>query len=134
MSGATVRRYAENYQPSRLTSSARQAMQEYLRSLGVNWQETTGNREWARAALQRAEELGSELMWPDPEPDDPDDVRQLLAFFSAGPEGFRRMARHIPLSDLAKAALKTAIDDGMPDDHFQRLYARLKHLLPRNDG
>ena len=70
-----------------------------------------------------------ELKWPEPELDDPDDVKQYLTFFGAEADAFRRMAKRLPLSDLAKGCLEDAREENMPDEHFAILYDRLAHLL-----
>lgn len=79
-------------------------------------------------------EVKTSRQWPDPQPGDPQDVREYLTFFGADPEGFRRMARHLSLADLAKAALQTALDEDMPGASFEILYARLRHLLPSDEA
>lgn len=71
--------------------------------------------------------------WPTPVGEDRRADR-ILEFFGSPTEGFRRMARNLPLRDFAKAALRTAIDDEWSEGEFQALYEEVKDLVHEGDA
>lgn len=115
---STLRRWAYD-SPTRMTSSVRGFFRRIVRELAGEEPEASGP----------PDPDGASARWPEPEPEDPEDVKAYLSFFGAEAEAFRRMAKRLPLSDLAKGCLDDARAEDMPEAHFAILYDRLAHLL-----
>lgn len=125
-SSSTIRRWAIGEPPTRMTGEVR----TFFRRIVQEESGPEGSRVIAKGGRRGVHGVGpSESRWPDPEPGDPADVKQYLTFFGAEADAFRRMAKRLPLSDIAKGCLEDARAEDMPEEHFAILYDRLAHLL-----